>query len=82
MKEVIFHRRIIPNKYRKMELEKHNFVLTNEIIHSNKNHQLMKLIDKRLESFTKKGSGVSTKQIWIHLDPKSSLSKFIRKTYT
>ena len=65
-----------------MELEKNNFVLTNEIIHSNKNHQLMKLIDKRLESFTKKGSGVSTKQIWIHLDPKSSLSKFIRKTYT
>ena len=52
-----------------MELEKHNFVLTNEIIHSNKNHQLMKLIDKRLESFTKKGSGVITKKIWIHLDP-------------
>ena len=54
-----------------MELEKHNFVLTNEIIHSNKNHQFMKLTDKRLESFTKKRSGVSTKQMWIHLDPKS-----------
>ena len=44
---------------RMMELDKHNFIVANEIINSNKNHQLMKFIHKRFASFTRKGSGVT-----------------------
>lgn len=53
-----FYRKIIPDKYRMIELEKHNFVVPNEITDSNNNYQLMKPMDKRL-NLTTKGSGIS-----------------------
>lgn len=54
------------------ELEMHNFIVSNEIIDSNNNHQLMKPTDKRLVNYIMKGSSfMSHKHEHTHTNTKS-----------